>query len=88
MDLTKTAADMIADLTQQAALPQGGLRIAQSDDRPGLTMAVAPEPAAEDEVLHQHHVTVFLDPIAAGRLAHETLDARHGEAGAAFFLEP
>lgn len=86
LNLTENAAHMIAALTE--ALPEGGLRIAQIDDTPGLTMAVVREPAAQDEVVHQHDVAVFLDPTAAGRLASDTLDARSNEAGAAFFLEP
>lgn len=86
LTLTENAAEMIARLTEE--LPQGGLRIAQLEDTPGLTMAVVPEPADDDEVLHQHDVVVFLDATAASRLAAETLDARTNEAGAAFFLEP
>lgn len=88
MKLTEHAAEMIATLTDRAELPDGGLRIAQHDDSPGLTMAVVPEPDSDDEIVRQHHVAVFLDPTAAGRLAAETLDARTNEAGAAFFLEP
>lgn len=87
LTLTQNAAQMIADLTHQAELPAGGLRIALNDG-PGLTMALVPEPALDDEVLHQHDVVVFLDPVAAGRLAGETLDGRTNEAGAAFFVEP
>ena len=88
LHLTENAAQLIASLTEEAALPTGGLRIAQAEERPGLVMAVVPAPRLDDEVLVQHDVVVYLDPIAAGRLREETLDARSGEAGAAFFLEP
>lgn len=87
LTLTHSAAEMIADLTQRAELPSGGLRIAHAGERPGLTMAVVPEPAEEDVVVLQHDVAVFLDPTAAHRLAADTLDARQGELGAAFFLD-
>jgi Fe-S cluster assembly iron-binding protein IscA len=88
LSLTPSAAEMIAHLTDQAELPDGGLRIADDGPKPGLTMSVVPRPAADDLVVLQHQVAVYLDPIAAERLSTETLDARSGEAGAAFFLEP
>lgn len=87
LSLTQSAAEMIAELTEQAHLPQGGLRIAHEGSQPGLRMSVAPRPAADDLVVLQHHVAVYLDPAAADRLAGETLDVRRNEAGAAFFLD-
>lgn len=88
LSVTPSAAEMIAALTHQAQLPDGGLRITDEAPHPGLTMAVVPEPRAEDVVVLQHDVAVFLDPVAAHRLTSETLDARSGPDGAAFFLEP
>ena len=88
LTVTPTAAGMIADLTAQADLPDGGLRIADDGPAPGLRMSVAPRPAADDLVVLQHAVAVFLDPVAADRLHTETLDARSTDSGAAFFLEP
>ena len=88
LSVTPTAAEMIADLKAQANLPEGGLRIADEGPAPGLVMSVAPRPAADDVIVLQHEVAVFLDPVAADRLTSETLDARSSEAGAAFFLEP
>lgn len=88
LSLTPSAAEMIAHLTDEAELPEGGLRIADDGPEPGLKMSVVPRPAAEDLVVLQHEVAVYLDPIAAERLSSETLDGRTNEAGAAFFLEP
>lgn len=88
LTVTHHAAEMIADLTVRADLPEGGLRIADEGPQPGLHMSVAPSPAPDDVVVLQHEVAVFLDPVAADRLTGETLDGRSTEAGAAFFLEP
>jgi Fe-S cluster assembly iron-binding protein IscA len=87
LTLTQDAADMIADLTHRADLPEGGLRIAHRGEQLGLTMEVAPAPDQEDIVLLQHDVAVFLDPEAADRLAGDTLDARRTATGSAFFLD-
>jgi Fe-S cluster assembly iron-binding protein IscA len=86
--LTATAVDMIQALKQDAQLPDGGLRIAQDDRHPGLTMQLAPAPRAEEDVLQAGEVRVFLDLTARHRLQDETLDARTNEAGSAFFLGP
>lgn len=88
LSVTQNAAEMITALTHRADLSSGGLRIAQQGTAPGLTMAVVPEPDAQDVVVLQHQVAVFLDPVAADRLASDTLDARSTDEGAAFFLEP
>lgn len=40
----------------------------------------------DDVVLIQHDATVFLGPIAAQRLAGQTLDARADDGGTSFFL--
>ena len=63
--VTPHAAEMIADLTDRAQLPEGGLRIADEGPTPGLHMSVAPCPGEDDVVVLQHHVAVFLDPVAA-----------------------
>ncbi len=88
LSLTPSAAEMIAHLTDQAELRDGGLRIADEGPKPGLTMSVVPRPAADDLVVLQHQVAVYLDPIAAVRLSADTLDARSNDTGTAFFLEP
>ena len=84
--LTRNAVAMIEALTQEAQLPEGGLRIAQDSERPGLRMHLVPSPGAEDDVLRAGEVRLFLDPVARNRLRDETLDARTNEAGSAFFL--
>lgn len=89
LHLTEQAADMIADLVDDAGLPEGaGLRIAQRDDHPALAMTLAAEPGPEDEVVQGGSAAVFLGPVAHTRLEEQTLGARTGQAGAAFFLEP
>jgi Fe-S cluster assembly iron-binding protein IscA len=85
--LTDQAASMIAELIDDAELPDGaGLRIAQRDDHSALAMALSDAPGPEDVVVVDHDVTVFLGPVAAERVAAQVLDARSGETGSAFYL--
>lgn len=86
LSVTPHAAEMIAQLTARAHLPEGGLRIADDGPTPGLHMSVEPRPAVDDVIVLQHEVAVFLDPVAAQRLTGETLDARSTDAGAAFYI--
>lgn len=89
MRLTDDAASMIAELVAAQHLPEGaGLRIAQRDDHDALAMGLTAVPGPEDAVVVEHDATVFLGPIAERRLADATLDARHGEVGPAFFVQP
>ena len=89
MRLTDDAASMITELVSAQDMPQGaGLRIAQRDDYDALAMGLAAGPGPDDAVVVQDDATVFLGPIAQHRLAGATLDARHGELGAAFFVQP
>ena len=89
LHVTGDAAALINDLVQDDALPEGaGLRIAQRDDHPALAMTIEAEPGPQDVVLVDHRAKVFLGPVAQERLAGQTLGARTGELGAAFFLEP
>lgn len=89
MKLSEDAASMITSLARQQDLPPGsGLRIAQRDDHDALAMDLVEAPGPDDVVLVEHDATVFLGPIAERRLADETLDARHGELGPAFFVRP
>lgn len=84
--VTDDAAAMIQSLTDEAVLPDGGLRIAQHDEHLGLTMQLASSPQDEEDVLQAGGVQLFLDPIASTRLDGQTLDARTNESGSAFFL--
>lgn len=88
LHLTDEAATMIAALVENSDLPAGaGLRIAQRADRPCLAMALAPKPGPEDTVVVKRDAAVFLGPVARQRLARQTLDARSGSTGSAFFLQ-
>ncbi len=86
MRLTANAVEMIHALTAEADLPDGGLRIAQEQEHPGLTMQLAREPGNDDDVLESDGAQLFLDRVAADRLRGQTLDARKTDAGSAFFL--
>lgn len=89
MKLTDDAATMITELVAAQHLPDGaGLRIHQRDDHEALAMDLAAAPGPNDAVLVEHDAVVFLGPIAEQRLADAVLDARHGELGAAFFVQP
>jgi Fe-S cluster assembly iron-binding protein IscA len=89
MKLTDDAASMIHRLVEQRALPEGaGLRIAQRDDHHALAMRLVDEPEPDDAVITGHEASVFLGPIAEQRLAGAVLDARDGELGPAFFVQP
>lgn len=89
MKLTGDAATMIQQLVAEQGLPAGaGLRIAQRDDHDALAMDLVAEPGPDDVVLVEHDVAVFLAPVARKRLADAVLDARHGELGPAFFVQP
>ena len=89
MKLTDDAAAMIQHLVEDGDRPDSaGLRIAQREDHHALAMTLADGAEAEDVVLVEHDASVFLAPVAQVRLADQTLDARRGELGAAFFLQP
>ena len=89
MKLTDDAAAMINELVEERDLPAGaGLRIAPSPEHEALAMDLAPAPGPADVVLTQHEASVFLAPVAEVRLEDATLDARHGELGPAFFVQP
>jgi len=87
LTLTPDAATMIRRLVDDAHLPCGaGLRIARCDDRAWLGMTLAETARAHDTVLVEHEATVFLGPVAGRRLSAQTLDARSGATGSAFYL--
>lgn len=87
LTLTDDATTLIEDLIQHADLPAGaGLRIAQREDHTALAMALAEHAEPRDLVVQDGDATVFLGPVAAERLAEQTLDARTNETGSAFYL--
>ncbi len=85
--LTKKAATLIRDLLQDRDLPTGaGLRIAQREDHPALSMELAPVAQPQDTVLEDRDVALFLGPQAARKLDGQTLDAEVEPGHVAFFL--
>lgn len=86
LDITEDAAELIVQLVAAAELPPGaGLRIAQRDDHPALAMSLAAA-GPEDRQVPSDQAVVFLAPVAAARLEGQTLNARSGETGAAFYV--
>lgn len=87
LTLSNEAALLIDSLVHDADLPPGaGLRIARRDDHTALVMSLTPEPGPHDEVVRDGAVTVYLGPLAAERLADQTLDAQTTAAHSAFYL--
>ncbi|HEY8456572.1 MAG TPA: Fe-S cluster assembly protein HesB [Actinopolymorphaceae bacterium] len=87
--LTNNAALVIQSLTNSPELPGGaGLRItAQPDDQQTLSLAVAPEPSAGDQVVEEQGARVFLEPGASHMLDQMVLDAEVDAQGSVqFFL--
>lgn len=87
LTLSDTALDLISRLSARAPDRHLGLRIAAARTVPGLQMSLAEAPGPHDLVMHDPRARVFLDPVAAARLARERLDARSDERGSAFFLD-
>jgi iron-sulfur cluster assembly protein len=79
LTITNDAADAIARTLEEQ--PGGaGLRIARGTQSmngsgPPLQMQLAPEPAADDEVIEEHGVRLFVQPEAAEQLDGKVLDA-------------
>lgn len=89
LHLTDQAADVIAGLIDESGLPPGaGLRIDKRPDHAALAMSLAASPGPDDSIIREHAVAVFLGPVARTRLNNQTLDARCGKTGSAFFLAP
>jgi iron-sulfur cluster assembly protein len=87
LTVTEQAASMIQELLDAADLPEGaGLRIAQRDDHTALAMTLADAPDDWDLVVADRDISVFLGPMAARRVATQTLDATSSDTSAAFYL--
>lgn len=87
LTLSNDATTMIDNLVQNADLPAGaGLRIAHRDDHTALAMSLAVRAQPRDVLVRDGTVVVFLGPVAATRLAGQTLDARTNEVGSTFYL--
>jgi Fe-S cluster assembly iron-binding protein IscA len=87
LNLTDDATTLIHALVQDADLPAGaGLRLAQRDDHTALAMTLTSEAGPDDFVVREGAAVVFLGPVAAARVAGQTLDAQTTDRGSAFFL--
>jgi Fe-S cluster assembly iron-binding protein IscA len=87
LTVTEQAASMIRELLDHAELPEGaGLRIAQRDDHTALAMTLADQPDDSDLIVADRDISVFLGPMAARRVASQTLDATSSHISAAFYL--
>ena len=83
LTITDSAASAIRSLTSQPDLPvDTGLRIMkQGAGAPSFQLALAEGPAADDQVVEEGGVRVFLEPAAAGALEDMALDAQVNEQG-------
>ena len=88
LTLSDTALELLSRLIARAPERPLGLRISAAGSASGLRMSLAHAPGPLDLVLSDPRGHVFLDPVAATRLARERLEARSDERGSAFFLEP
>jgi iron-sulfur cluster assembly protein len=74
LTLTSNAAYTIRSLVDQNE-DAGGMRITSDQGAGALTLALAAQPAADDQVLEADGARVFLDQQAATLLDDKTLDA-------------
>ncbi|MEJ3748198.1 hypothetical protein WEI85_44225 [Actinomycetes bacterium KLBMP 9797] len=86
LTLTENAAQVIRDLTDQPEVPEGaGLRIATDPTAGALTLSLAAEPAAGDQVVDEAGARLFLESTAAEILDDKALDAAVDPNGAVQF---
>jgi iron-sulfur cluster assembly protein len=86
LTLTDNAVTVIRDLTAQPEVPDGaGLRIATDPSAGALMLAVAAQPAQDDQVVDEAGARIFLDPEAALLLDNKALDAAVDAQGAVQF---
>jgi len=86
LTLTDNAVHVIRDLTTRPEVPAGtGLRIATDPSAGALTLALAAQPAGDDQVVDEAGARIFLDPEAAQLLDDKALDAAVDPEGAVQF---
>lgn len=86
LSLTDNAVMVIRNLTDQPDVPDGaGLRIASDPSANALTLAMAAQPAQDDQVVDEAGARIFLDPEAAEILDDKALDAVVDAQGAVQF---
>jgi Fe-S cluster assembly iron-binding protein IscA len=89
--LTEAAAETIDALTDRPGLPESaGLRISTMTgpgerEAEGWNAALTAGPGPKDEVFQVRGGRLYLDPVAAGRLADKVLDAQTAQDGQVVF---
>ena len=88
LTITEEASSLISALGREANAAAGsGLRITIDAHHDSLSMALAPDAAPGDSVVHMGETRVFLSPAAADRLATLTLHASRSDERCSFFLK-
>jgi hypothetical protein len=88
LTISDEAASLISALGRKASAAAGsGLRITIDADHDSLSMALAPDAAPGETVVHAGETQVFLSPAAADRLATRTLQASRSAERSSFFLK-
>lgn len=86
LTLTENAVQVIRNLTDQPEVPEGaGLRIATDPTAGALTLSLAAEPVAGDQVVNEAGARLFLESTAAEILDDKALDAAVDPNGAVQF---
>lgn len=89
LTLTNNAREAVLDLAERAGLPpDGGLRIAESDNSGTFDLSLVPAPVDGDALVEAEGARVFVEPSTAALLADQQLDAAVAEAGTGFTLAP
>lgn len=89
LTLTENACTAVHDLAERAGIPQeGGLRIAESEQRGSFELSLVAAPVDGDELIEQAGARVFVEPTTAVVLADQELDAAAGAEGTGFLLTP
>src|SRR3954447_2984806 len=88
LTLTPEAVEAVDALLHSPSVPaDAGLRIGTAEDSQ-LTVEIAPEPGAGDQVIEEGGARVFVDPGAAQMLDNAQLEARAQGDEIAFGLSP
>jgi len=87
LTLTENASTAIKGLAERAlGTETGGLRISSPEEgATGLAVAVAPEPAPQDEIVESDGARIFLDATASAAVSDKILDAQLDDDGAVRF---
>jgi len=89
LTLTDNARHAVQDIAVRAGLPEGGLRIAESEAQEGsFKLSLVPAPVEGDEVIDTAGARVFVEPAILTVLADQKLDAAPSPEGTVFLLGP